>query len=76
MKVFFVSLSKNVAQNWVHVSVNAPHSFLHVFYIEQYELDGRDPNGYVGCMWSICGIHDQVWFLPLFLLSLTHDCPK
>uniref|UniRef100_W5MPU1 Deoxyribodipyrimidine photo-lyase n=1 Tax=Lepisosteus oculatus TaxID=7918 RepID=W5MPU1_LEPOC len=26
-----------------------------------YELDGRDPNGYVGCMWSICGIHDQGW---------------
>lgn len=26
----------------------------------QYELDGRDPNGYVGCMWSICGVHDQV----------------
>ena len=19
----------------------------------------RDPNGYVGCMWSICGVHDQ-----------------
>uniref|UniRef100_A0A7S3DDL9 Deoxyribodipyrimidine photo-lyase n=1 Tax=Palpitomonas bilix TaxID=652834 RepID=A0A7S3DDL9_9EUKA len=27
---------------------------------DKYELDGRDPNGYVGCMWSICGIHDQV----------------
>ena len=26
----------------------------------QYEIDGRDPNGYVGCMWSICGLHDQV----------------
>lgn len=26
----------------------------------QYEIDGRDPNGYVGCMWSICGVHDQV----------------
>ena len=23
------------------------------------QLDGRDPNGYVGCMWSIAGIHDQ-----------------
>lgn len=23
-------------------------------------MDGRDPNGYVGCMWSICGLHDQV----------------
>lgn len=26
-----------------------------------YSYDGRDPNGYVGCMWSICGIHDQGW---------------
>ncbi|CAE7559424.1 PHR [Symbiodinium sp. CCMP2456] len=22
---------------------------------DRYELDGRDPNGYVGCMWSVCG---------------------
>eukprot|EP00058_Branchiostoma_floridae_P001446 XP_002586934.1 hypothetical protein BRAFLDRAFT_103595 [Branchiostoma floridae] len=29
--------------------------------IDKYSLDGRDPNGYVGCMWSICGIHDQGW---------------
>ena len=28
---------------------------------DKYELDGRDPNGYVGCMWSIGGIHDQGW---------------
>lgn len=28
---------------------------------DKYELDGRDPNGYVGCMWSICGIHDMGW---------------
>lgn len=26
-----------------------------------YSYDGRDPNGFVGCMWSICGIHDQGW---------------
>ncbi|KAK6158054.1 hypothetical protein DH2020_005368 [Rehmannia glutinosa] len=26
---------------------------------KQYHIDGRDPNGYVGCMWSICGVHDQ-----------------
>nr|XP_023024919.1 deoxyribodipyrimidine photo-lyase-like [Leptinotarsa decemlineata] len=24
-------------------------------------LDGTDPNGYVGVMWSICGVHDQGW---------------
>ncbi|KAM7255858.1 hypothetical protein ACFE04_011599 [Oxalis oulophora] len=28
---------------------------------DKYQIDGRDPNGYVGCMWSICGIHDQGW---------------
>uniref|UniRef100_A0A7S2PXV1 Deoxyribodipyrimidine photo-lyase n=1 Tax=Zooxanthella nutricula TaxID=1333877 RepID=A0A7S2PXV1_9DINO len=28
---------------------------------DRFSLDGRDPNGYVGCMWSICGIHDQGW---------------
>ncbi|XP_029970321.1 CPD photolyase [Salarias fasciatus] len=28
---------------------------------DRYELDGQDPNGVVGCMWSICGVHDQGW---------------
>ena len=27
---------------------------------DRYALDGNDPNGYVGVMWSIAGIHDQV----------------
>lgn len=32
-----------------------------------YELDGRDPNGYVGCAWSIGGLHDRPWFgRPIF----------
>ncbi|MGQ9848389.1 MAG: hypothetical protein ACUVQP_12940, partial [Bacteroidales bacterium] len=22
---------------------------------------GRDPNGYVGCAWSIGGVHDRPW---------------
>lgn len=26
-----------------------------------YEIDGGDPNGYVGVMWSIAGIHDRAW---------------
>lgn len=30
-----------------------------IYLNDKYELDGRDPNGYVGCMWSIGGIHDQ-----------------
>ena len=28
---------------------------------DRYALDGNDPNGYVGVMWSICGVHDQGW---------------
>lgn len=28
---------------------------------DKYELDGRDPNGYTGCAWSIGGIHDRAW---------------
>jgi len=28
---------------------------------DRYELDGRDPNGYVGCAWSIGGLHDRPW---------------
>ncbi|MEM0498167.1 MAG: deoxyribodipyrimidine photo-lyase [Methanothrix sp.] len=26
---------------------------------DRYELDGRDPNGYAGCGWSIGGLHDR-----------------
>ncbi|MEE6516903.1 hypothetical protein FKM82_026755 [Ascaphus truei] len=32
-----------------------------IYLNDRFQLDGRDPNGYVGCMWSICGIHDQGW---------------
>eukprot|EP01039_Chlorochromonas_danica_P005967 gene5967-6571_t len=32
-----------------------------IYLNDKYELDGRDPSGYVGCMWSIGGIHDQGW---------------
>ncbi|XP_059844885.1 CPD photolyase [Hypanus sabinus] len=32
-----------------------------IYLNDRYQLDGTDPNGYVGCMWSICGIHDQGW---------------
>lgn len=32
-----------------------------VYLNDKYQIDGRDPNGYVGCMWSICGVHDQGW---------------
>ena len=29
---------------------------------DKYELDGRDPRGYTGIVWSIGGIHDRPWF--------------
>jgi deoxyribodipyrimidine photo-lyase len=32
-----------------------------IYLNDKYSLDGRDPNGYVGCMWSIGGVHDQGW---------------
>ncbi|QHB21679.1 DNA photolyase [Artaxa digramma nucleopolyhedrovirus] len=32
-----------------------------IYFNDRYNVDGRDPNGYVGCMWSICGVHDQGW---------------
>ncbi|NJB68033.1 deoxyribodipyrimidine photo-lyase [Desulfobaculum xiamenense] len=28
---------------------------------DRYQLDGRDPNGYVGVIWSIAGVHDRPW---------------
>jgi len=28
---------------------------------DKYELDGRDPNGYVGIAWCIGGVHDRAW---------------
>ena len=31
------------------------------FLNNKYELDGRDPNGYTGVAWSICGVHDRAW---------------
>ncbi|XP_059276048.1 deoxyribodipyrimidine photo-lyase isoform X2 [Lycium ferocissimum] len=32
-----------------------------IYLNDKYHIDGRDPSGYVGCMWSICGVHDQGW---------------
>ncbi len=32
-----------------------------IYLNDTYALDGNDPNGYVGCMWSIGGVHDRPW---------------
>lgn len=28
---------------------------------DSFSIDGYDPNGYTGIMWSICGVHDRGW---------------
>ena len=33
-----------------------------IYLNDRYSLDGGDPNGYTGIMWSIAGIHDRPWF--------------
>jgi deoxyribodipyrimidine photo-lyase len=42
---------------------NSPEEALSIaiFLNDKYELDGRDPNGYVGCAWAIGGVHDRAW---------------
>ena len=32
-----------------------------IYLNDKYSLDGRDPNGYAGIAWSICGVHDRAW---------------
>lgn len=41
---------------------NSPEEALEIaiWLNDKWELDGREPSGYVGCIWSIGGIHDQV----------------
>ena len=36
------------------------HLQIAIYLNDKYELDGRDPSGYVGVMWSMVGIHDMV----------------
>ncbi|MCX6675549.1 MAG: deoxyribodipyrimidine photo-lyase [Methanothrix sp.] len=47
-----------------------------VYLNDRYELDGRDPNGYVGIAWSIGGVHDRAWKeRPIFgkVRYMSHD---
>ncbi len=44
-------------------SANPAESIRIAIYLnDKYSLDGRDPNGYVGVLWSIGGLHDRAWF--------------
>jgi deoxyribodipyrimidine photo-lyase len=33
-----------------------------IYLNDAYSIDGGDPNGYVGILWSIVGLHDRPWF--------------
>lgn len=45
---------------WSH---NAQEAIDKLIYLnDTYMIDGRDPNGYVGILWSIAGVHDRPWF--------------
>jgi deoxyribodipyrimidine photo-lyase len=33
-----------------------------IYLNDHYSIDGGDPNGYVGILWSIAGVHDRAWF--------------
>lgn len=33
-----------------------------IYLNDHYSLDGGDPNGYVGILWSVAGLHDRPWF--------------
>lgn len=38
-----------------------------IYLNDKYSLDGNDPNGYTGIMWSMGGVHDRPWFdRPIF----------
>lgn len=38
-----------------------------IYLNDKYSIDGADPNGYVGILWSIAGLHDRPWFeRPIF----------
>ncbi len=32
-----------------------------IYLNDKYSIDGNDPNGYVGILWSIGGLHDRPW---------------
>ncbi|AQT35807.1 m127L [Myxoma virus] len=32
-----------------------------IYLNDKYELDGTDPNGYVGCLWAVAGLHGRAW---------------
>jgi len=56
------------AKKMLEWTANAEQAIDNLIYLnDKYSLDGYDPNGYVGILWSIAGLHDRVWFeRPIF----------
>ena len=52
---------KNVPFSKKSAAIVLIQKFFDGIFPDHYSLDGADSNGFVGCMWSICGIHDQGW---------------
>ena len=43
-------------------SIDAEVAIKNAIYLnDKYSIDGGDPNGYVGVMWSVVGTHDRAW---------------
>lgn len=43
-------------------SPDATTAIKHLMYLNDfYSIDGGDPNGYVGILWSVAGLHDRPW---------------
>jgi len=51
------------AKKMLEWSVSPEQALKDCIYLnDKYSVDGGDPNGYVGILWSIVGLHDRPWF--------------
>ncbi len=51
------------AKKLLEWSVSAEDAVTTAIYLnDHYSVDGGDPNGYVGILWSVAGVHDRPWF--------------
>lgn len=51
------------AKKMLEWSKDAATAIKHADFLnDHYSIDGGDPNGYVGVLWSIAGLHDRPWF--------------
>lgn len=50
------------AKKLLEWSESPQHALATAIYLnDSYSIDGGDPNGYVGILWSIAGLHDRAW---------------